>query len=168
MTCRPFWPGLTGNKLHLGVLDKFRRFGLKAPVKAGKGQGVQVPYKVKDSDPPWPRVMRRPLARGAASVDRGHAGMVIELRNNRSRCRPCSPTGNATSYVALSRVAARTCGVREPEHVCKLFARKPGDPRSDQSISVIGPVEEGLWSIAQRVREWEVGRGNIICEASEQ
>jgi hypothetical protein len=31
----------------------------KAPIKAGKEQGVKVPRMVMDSDQPWPRVMRR-------------------------------------------------------------------------------------------------------------
>ncbi len=38
----------------------------KAPVKAGKEQGVKVPRMVMDSDQPWPRVMRRPFVREAA------------------------------------------------------------------------------------------------------
>jgi len=46
-----------------------------------------------------------------------------------------------------------TCGVEDPEHVCKLFARKPGGPRSDRLSSAIGPVEEGLWPQSRRVRE---------------
>ena len=29
---------------------------------------------------------------------------------------------------AIARVANRTCGVRDPEHACKFFARKPGGP----------------------------------------
>ena len=37
------------------------------------------------SDQPWPRVMRRLLARGRRSVDRGRAGLAIELRNHRIR-----------------------------------------------------------------------------------
>ena len=54
----------------------------KAPVKAGKEQGVKVPRMVMDSDQPWPRVMRRLLVRGRRSVDRGRAGLAIELRNH--------------------------------------------------------------------------------------
>jgi hypothetical protein len=42
------------------------RDGLKAPVKAGKGQEVKVLYVVMGSDQPWPRVMRRPIVRWAA------------------------------------------------------------------------------------------------------
>jgi hypothetical protein len=53
--------------------------------------------------------------------------------------------GKAVSYAALSRVAARTCGVKEPWHACKLVVRKTGDPRSGRPLSVVGPVEEGLW-----------------------
>jgi len=37
-------------------------------------------------------------------------------------------------------VAHRTRGVREPEHVRKLFARKPGYPRCDRLQSTVGPV----------------------------
>ena len=85
---------------------------------------------VMDSDQPWPRVMRRLPVRGRRSVDRGRAGLAIELRNHLySGCRPCDLVGKAKRYVALTRVAHRTRGVREPEHVRKLFARKPGDPR---------------------------------------
>jgi hypothetical protein len=40
--------------------------------------------------------------------------------------------GKAIRYVALTQAAHRTRGVREPEHVRKLFVRKPGDPRRDQ------------------------------------
>jgi hypothetical protein len=39
---------------------------LKAPVKAGKEQEVQVLYVVKGSDQPWLRVMRQPSVRMAA------------------------------------------------------------------------------------------------------
>ena len=38
----------------------------KAPVKAGKKQEVKIHHMVKASDQLWPRVMRRPLVRGAA------------------------------------------------------------------------------------------------------
>ena len=54
----------------------------KAPVKAGKEQGVKVPRMVMDSDQPWPQVMRRLPVRGRRSVDRGRAGLAIELRNH--------------------------------------------------------------------------------------
>ena len=33
---------------------------------------------------------------------------------------------------------------------------------------MVGPVEEGQWPQSRHVRAWEVGRGNIIDEASEQ
>jgi hypothetical protein len=62
-----------------------------------------------------------------------------------SRCRPSWATGKAIRSAAKTRVASPTCGVIDPAHVCKLFARKPGDPRSDRLSSTIGPVEEGLW-----------------------
>lgn len=39
---------------------------LKAPVKAGREQEVKVLHMAKASDQPWPRVMRRLLAREAA------------------------------------------------------------------------------------------------------
>lgn len=48
--------------------------------------------------------------------------------------------GKAARGVALSRVAPRTHGVKEPRHVRKLFARKPGDPESDRFCPGIGPV----------------------------
>lgn len=51
--------------------------------------------------------------------------------------------GKATRYVALTRAAHRTRGVREPVHVRKLFVRKPGDPRCDRLLSTVGPVGEG-------------------------
>jgi hypothetical protein len=41
-------------------------------------------------------------------------------------------------------------------------------PGATNHHPMIGPVEEGLWPIAQHARDWEVGRGNIIDEASEQ
>jgi len=43
---------------------------------------VKVPRMVMDSDQPWPRVMRRLPVRGRRSVDRGRAGLAIELRNH--------------------------------------------------------------------------------------
>ncbi len=55
---------------------------MKAPVKAGKEKGVKVPRMVMVSDQPWPRVMRRLPVRGRRSVDRGRAGLAIELRNH--------------------------------------------------------------------------------------
>ncbi len=76
--------------------------------------------------------------------------------------------GKATRYVTPARVAHRTRGVREPEHVCKLFVRKPGDPRCDRLQSTVGPVGEGQRPDARHVRAWEVGRRNIIDEANEQ
>jgi len=51
--------------------------------------------------------------------------------------------GKAIRYVALVRVAHRTRGVREPEHVRKLFVRKMGDPGGDRLPSTVGPVGEG-------------------------
>jgi hypothetical protein len=121
------------------------------------------------SDQPWPRVMRRLPVRGRRSVDRGHAGLAIELRNHLiSGCRPCDLVGKAIRYVALMRVAHRTRGVREPEHVCKLFVRKPGDPRGDWLLFIVGPVGEGQRPNARHVRSWEVGRRNSIDEANEQ
>ena len=94
--------------------------------------------------------------------------MAIDLRNHPFGCRPCDLVGKATSCVALSRAASRTRGARDPEHACKLFARKPGGPRGGRSVVAFGPVEEGLWPQSRRVRRWEVGRGCSICEASEQ
>ena len=76
--------------------------------------------------------------------------------------------GKAIRCVALSQVAHRTCGVREPAHVRKLFARKPGDPRGDRLRNTVGPVGEGQWPNARYVRAWEVGRRNSIDEANEQ
>ncbi len=75
--------------------------------------------------------------------------------------------GKAKRYVALTRVAYRTRGVREPEHVRKLFVRKPGDPRGDRLPSAVGPVGEGQMPNARHVHVWEVGRKNIIDEANE-
>jgi len=54
----------------------------KAPVKAGKEQGLKVPRMVIVSGQPWPWVMRRFLLRGRWSVDRGRAGLAIERRNH--------------------------------------------------------------------------------------
>jgi hypothetical protein len=34
--------------------------------------------------------------------------------------------------------------------------------------STIGPVEQGQWPQSRHARDWEVGRGNTIYEASEQ
>jgi len=76
--------------------------------------------------------------------------------------------GKAIRYVALTRVAHRTRGVREPEHVRKLFVRKPGDPRGDRLQSTVGPVGEGQRPNARQVRSWEVGRRHSIDEADEQ
>ncbi|MBW2603074.1 MAG: hypothetical protein JRE28_02000 [Deltaproteobacteria bacterium] len=76
--------------------------------------------------------------------------------------------GKAIRYVALTRAAHRTCGVREPEHVRKLFVRKPGDPRGDRLLSTAGPVGEGQGPNARYVRAWEVGRRHSIDEANEQ
>ncbi len=85
-----------------------------------------------------------------------------------SGCRPCDLMGKAIRCVALTRAAYRTRGVREPEHVRKLFVRKPGDPRGDRLSSTAGPVGEGQRPNARHVRAWEVGRRNIIDEANEQ
>ena len=60
-----------------------------------------------------------------------------------SGCRPCDLMGKATRCVALTRAAHRTRGVRELEHVRKLFVRKPGDPRGDRLSSTAGPVGVG-------------------------
>ncbi len=76
--------------------------------------------------------------------------------------------GKAIWYVAVARVAHRTRGVKEPEHVRKLFVRKPGDPRCDRLLSTVGPVGEGQRPSARHARVWEVGRRNIINEANEQ
>ena len=51
--------------------------------------------------------------------------------------------GKTIRCVALSLVAHRTCGVRDPEHVRKLFARKPGGPRGGRLRKTVGPVGEG-------------------------
>ena len=62
-------------------------------------------------------------------------------------------------------MAHRTRGVREPEHVRKLFVRKPGDP------GVTGCHPQSARSgkaEARQVRAWEVGRRNIIDEGNEQ
>jgi len=58
-------------------------------------------------------------------------------------CRLCDLMGKTIWCVALSLVAHRTCGVRDPKHVRKLFARKPGDPRGDRLRKTVGPVGEG-------------------------
>ena len=60
-----------------------------------------------------------------------------------SGCRPCDLVGKAIRYVALPRAVHRTREVRDPEHVRKLFVRKPGDPRGDQLTSTAGPVGKG-------------------------
>ncbi len=57
----------------------------KEPVKTGKEYGVEVPRMVMVSDQPWPRDMRRFLVRGRRSVDRGRAGLALELRNHQIR-----------------------------------------------------------------------------------
>lgn len=53
--------------------------------------------------------------------------------------------GKAARSVALSQAAHRTHGVKEPGHVRKLSARKPGDPGCDRSRPWIGPVGKGRW-----------------------
>jgi len=64
------------------MMKDYKGVGHKAPVKAGKEQGVKVPRMVMVSDQPWPRVLRRLPVRGRRSVDRGRAGLDIELRNH--------------------------------------------------------------------------------------
>ena len=52
-------------------------------------------------------------------------------------------------------------------HANPLYGNREIPGATDHN-PMIGPVEEGLRPEAQRVREWEVGRGNNIYEASEQ
>lgn len=54
-------------------------------------------------------------------------------------------TGKATRYAAIARAACRLGGVKDPRHACKLFVRKPGDPRIGRLSSAVGPVEKGRW-----------------------
>ena len=56
---------------------------------------------------------------------------------------PVLEWGRQNRYTALARVVCRTGGVADPEHVCKLFVRKPGDPKHGRTQSTPGPVEEG-------------------------
>jgi hypothetical protein len=54
----------------------------KAPVKAGKELGVEVPCEVKVSNQPWaPSHASAPRQGGGEAFDRGPADMAIELQN---------------------------------------------------------------------------------------
>jgi hypothetical protein len=53
----------------------------KAPVKAGKEQGVKVPRMVMDSDQPWPRVMRR------LTEDAEYEGVRARVHGNLGKAR---------------------------------------------------------------------------------
>jgi hypothetical protein len=67
------------------------------------------------------------------------------------------------------RVAYQTRGVRESEHVHKLFVRKPGDPRCDWLTSTAGPLGEGQWRDqppAEFVEKKPPAEGNRVQAAS--
>jgi len=99
---------------------------------------MKEPYRVRLSEPLWPRVMRRLTVRQRRSVDRGRTGQPLSSAITHSGCRPCDLKGKARRSTALSRVVEWTRGVKDPVHVRTLFSRKPGDPGDD------------LWSIYVR------------------
>ena len=102
------------------------------------------------------------------SVDRGRAGMAIELRNHLIRVADLVIWwGRQYGASRKSRVMHWTCGVKDPEHVRKLFERKPGDPKSDQRCRSWSGRRRCIPNVRHE-RSWEVGLGHSICEASEQ
>jgi len=105
---------------------------------------------------------------GEALTGGVQAGLLSSEIHPPPGCRPCSDKGKAARFAAIARVAYWTRGVREPRHVRKLLARKPGGPRSGQLHPAVGPVGEGPRPSSRHARDWEVGHGNSIDEANEQ
>ncbi len=60
--------------------DRSEERGQGAPAEAGGRQRMQVSYKVRSRQSPWPRVMRCGRQPAERSVHRGTTGLCIELR----------------------------------------------------------------------------------------
>ena len=111
--------------------------GPSAPAQAGRLSRMQVSYKVRFSQSPWPRVMRLNGQLSWRSVDGGKTRLCIELRNQFS-ARPtllCQGEGNRRKR----RVRCRLHGVQDQRHDWKQSSRKLGDLRNipffDQSFT---------------------------------
>ena len=62
--------------------EEKRKKGQGASAKAGGRSRMKESYKVRPSQPPWPRVMRSTGQPAGRSVHRGTAGLCIELRKH--------------------------------------------------------------------------------------
>ncbi len=103
----------------------------------------QVHYRVRNSDPLWPRAMPRRPVMAWGSVSRGVHRRSIEPQLNPLRCHCVNLTGQVRNHRSgvptslydgegntsecLMRVLIRLPGVRDLWHVHKLHEREPGD-----------------------------------------
>ena len=129
---------------------------------------MQVSYKVRFSQSPWPRVMRVDGQLSGRSVHRGKTRLCIELRNQ-FFARPtllCQGEGNS-DVERKRRVQRRLHGVQDHMHGRKQSSRKLGDPRDIQLFGV-GSVGEGEMPQCRRARLWEVRQSRSTEEMDEQ
>src|ERR1700747_2374107 len=70
------------------------------------------------------------------------AGRVFSRERHTPGRRRCRSMRKAPSGAPISRGVPESRAVRDPEHVRKHLAREPGDPKSAQGSSSLGPRRE--------------------------
>jgi hypothetical protein len=96
-----------------------------------------------------------------------HAGQPLSSEIISPACRPCDVKGEGhTTERRQSQAAHGRCGVEDPAHAWKLFAREPGD-HGGSHVARRGTVRQGLWPYFGHARFQRVGRSHSTTEADE-
>lgn len=92
---------------------------------------MKEPYRERNSEPLWPRVLRCSTPRGVnRSVDSGTSGLGYRAAKSSFRTPTLLSCGEGkTKYSAKRELYGGIGVVKDPMHAGKLSAREPGDLR---------------------------------------